>query len=401
MNKDGLKRLSAIQPVKKSFEQKAMINLVQASTAIPENKISTTDLVASMMHKLSSELINTIWTLGVDDRYSAMDNYADFLNGAPMNMTTSTTEMGVDATRKCIEEWGGDPSQIGLLIAATNTPDRMLPCLASEVMSRTHGLLPRSMATVSMQSQGCSVMLKSVEVAQWYLAANPGKMAMVLMSEAHTPFVAPLLRNGYYGFRGTARMRKNDQLDDAGFEHERTETTLVIQSMLFGDGAVALLLGTSQAGKPSFGPISHLTNDSPEDVNLLSMVNNSSHSSLKGKPQYFMRPAVPARGAHYAVTTVNRVLHNPHSAVSDLSQVDDCLIHTGSKKILDGVCSQLHLDTDSTKVEKSYDVLENFGNLSSASTGFMLAGKKEWAGPAMVVGFGVGFTASAGLMSMN
>jgi hypothetical protein len=31
----------------------------------------------------------------------------------------------------------------------------------------------------------------------------------------------------------------------------------------------------------------------------------------------------------------------------------------------------------------------------------MLAGKKEWTGPAMVVGFGVGFTASAGLTSMN
>jgi len=114
-----------------------------------------------------------------------------------------------------------------------------------------------------------------------------------------------------------------------------------------------------------------------------------------------MRPAVPARGAHYAVATVNDVLHNPNSPVSDMSQIDDCLIHTGSKKILDGVCSQLHLDTDSTKVEKSYDVLENYGNLSSASTGFMLANKKEWAGPAMVVGFGVGFTASAGLMSVN
>jgi len=95
------------------------------------------------------------------------------------------------------------------------------------------------------------------------------------------------------------------------------------------------------------------------------------------------------------------VLTNPKSPVSDLSQVDDCMIHTGSKKILDGVCSQLHLERDSTKVSKPYDVLENFGNLSRASTGFMLAGKKEWAGPAMVVGFGVGFTASAGLMSMN
>ncbi|PYS41075.1 MAG: hypothetical protein DMF71_11980 [Acidobacteria bacterium] len=378
-----------------------MISLVQASTATPQNMFSTTELVASMMHKFSPELINTICSLGVENRYSTMNNYADFLSGAPMNPTSSTTDLGVNATRKCIEEWGGDPSQIGLLIAATNTPDQMLPCLASEVMGRTHGLLPRSLSTVSMQSQGCSVMLKAVEVAQWYLAANPGKMAIVLMSEAHTPFVAPLLSDEYYGFREIARLRKSDKFTDTEFEEQRTETTLAIQSMLFGDGAVALLLGQDQAGKPTFGPISHLTNDSPDDVNLLTMVSNSSHPALNGKPQYFMRPAVPTRGAHYAVTTVNDVLHNPHSPVSDLSQVDDCLIHTGSKKILDGVCSQLHLDTDSTKVHKSYDVLQNFGNLSSASTGFMLAGKKEWAGPAMVVGFGVGFTASAGLMSMN
>jgi len=378
-----------------------MISLAQASTATPRNKFSTTELVATMMHKFSPELINSICSLGVENRYSTMNNYAEFLMGAPMNPTSSTTELGVDATRRCIEEWGGDPSQIGLLIAATNTPDQMLPCLASEVMARTHGLLPRSLSTVSMQSQGCSVMLKSVEVAQWYLAANPGKMAIVLTSEAHTPYVAPLLRDEYYGFREVARMRKNGKLTDAQFESERTETTLAIQSMLFGDGAVALLLGSDLDGKPRFGPIAHLTNDSPEDANLLTMVSRSSHPALNGKPQYFMRPAVPQRGAHYAVTTIKDVLDNPKSAVKDLSEVDDCMIHTGSKKILDGVCSQLHLDTDSTKVHKSYDVLESFGNLSSASTGFMLAAKEEWTGPAMVVGFGVGFTASAGLMSVN
>ena len=378
-----------------------MISLIQASTATPRTKFSTTELVAAMMHKLSPELINTICTLGVENRYSTMDNYADFLNGAPMNATSSTTDLGVNATRKCIEDWGGDPSQVGLLVAATNTPDQMLPCLASEVMGRTHGLLPRSLSTVSMQSQGCSVMLKSVEVAQWYLAANPGKLAIVLMSEAHTPFVAPLVQEEYYGFREIARMRKNDKLTDAEFQQQRTETTLAIQSMLFGDGAVALLLGQDVAGRPTFGPIAHLTNDSPDDVDLLRMISSSSHPALNGKPQYFMRPAVPARGAHYALATVNDVLQNPNSPVSDLSQVDDCLIHTGSKKILDGVCSQLQLATDSTKVHNSYDVLENYGNLSSASTGFMLARKTEWAGPAIVVGFGVGFTASAGLMSVN
>src|SRR5688500_19416522 len=115
--------------------------------------------------------------------------------------TSSTTDLAVVATQRCIHEWGGDPTRIGLLVAATNTPDQMLPCLASEIMGKTHGLLSRSLRTVSMQAQGCSVLLKSIEVAQWYLAANPGKLALVVMSEAHTPSVAPHLRDVIFGFR--------------------------------------------------------------------------------------------------------------------------------------------------------------------------------------------------------
>jgi len=251
-----------------------------------------------------------------------------------------------------------------------------------------------------MQAQGCSVLLKSIEVAQWYLAANPGKLAIVVMAEAHTPYVAPLLRDEYSGYREIIRLRKDRKLDPEQFEQQRLDTTFVIQSMLFGDGAVALLVG-SEEGKPAFGPISHLTNDEPTDMNLLTMINNSSHEYLKGRPQYFMQPNVPSRGAHYAVTTVKNVLKHPDSPVSNLTEVDDCLIHTGSKKILDGVCSQLDLEPKSAKVNGSYKVLEHYGNLSSASTGFMLAEKNEWSGPAMVVGFGVGFTASAGIMNFN
>ncbi len=377
-----------------------MINLLSASTAVPQNVFRTTELVGSLMHKLSPELINTISSLGVHQRFSILENYPDFLCGKPKAATSSTTKLGVAATKRCIHDWGGDPNRIGLLVAATNTPDQMLPCLASEIMGQTHGLLSRSLRTVNMQAQGCSVLLKSIEVAQWYLAANPGQLAIVVMSEAHTPYVAPLLRDEYSGYRELIRRRKDRKLDPCEFEQQRLDTTFVIQSMLFGDGAVALLVGTEE-GKPAFGPISHLTNDDPSDMNLLRMVNSSSHPFLKGRPQYLMQPSVPTRGAHYAVTTVKNVLQHPDSPVSDLTEVADCLIHTGSKKILDGVCSQLDLEPESAKVHGSYKVLERYGNLSSASTGFMLAEKNEWAGPAMVVGFGVGFTASAGIMNFN
>jgi 3-oxoacyl-[acyl-carrier-protein] synthase III len=377
-----------------------MINLLSASTAVPQNVFRTTELVGSLMHKLSPELINTISSLGVHQRFSILENYPDFLCGKPKAATSSTTKLGVAATKRCIHDWGGDPNRIGLLVAATNTPDQMLPCLASEIMGQTHGLLSRSLRTVNMQAQGCSVLLKSIEVAQWYLAANPGQLAIVVMSEAHTPYVAPLLRDEYSGYRELIRRRKDRKLDPCEFEQQRLDTTFVIQSMLFGDGAVALLVGTEE-GKPAFGPISHLTNDDPSDMNLLRMVNSSSHPFLKGRPQYLMQPSVPTRGAHYAVTTVKNVLQHPDSPVSDLTEVADCLIHTGSKKILDGVCSQLDLEPESAKVHGSYKVLERYGNLSSASTGFMLADKDEWSGPAIVVGFGVGFAASAGIMNFN
>jgi 3-oxoacyl-[acyl-carrier-protein] synthase III len=377
-----------------------MINLLSAATSVPKNAFKTTELVGSLMHKLSPELINTIGALGVEQRYSALENYPDFLCGKPKNATSSTTELAVAATKRCIHEWGGNPDRIGLLIAATNTPDQMLPCLASEIMGKTHGLLSRSLRNVSMQAQGCSVLLKSIEVAQWYLAANPGQLALVVMAEVHTPFAAPLLRDEYCGYRELIKLRKERRLDSDQFEQQKLDTTFVIQSMLFGDGAVALLVG-SEEGKPAFGPISHLTNDQPNDMNLLTMTSNSSHPLLNGRPQYFMRPNVPTRGAHYAVTTIKNVLQHPESPVSNLAQVDDCLIHTGSKKILDGICSQLDLHPDSAKVHGSYKVLQRYGNLSSASTGFMLAEKNEWSGPAMVVGFGVGFAASAGIMNFN
>ncbi|MBV9957420.1 MAG: hypothetical protein JO360_03330 [Acidobacteria bacterium] len=350
------------------------------------------------MHKLSPELINTIGTLGVDQRYSTLENYPSYLAGEEMHATTNVTSMSVKAATECVEKWGGDPHKIGLLIAATNTPSQLLPCLASEVMANMHGTLSRTISTVSMQAQGCSVLLKSIEVARWYLCANPNKVALVLVAEAHTPYIRPLLNDDYFGYRELARMRK--RCTEEELDKLRTDTTFVVQSMLFGDGAVAFLIGKEE-GIAAFGPISHLTNDEPEDVDLLAMEGGSIKPVVEGRPQYLMRPNVPYRGAHYAVSTVNSVLNDSHSPITSLSQVERCLIHTGSKKILDGVCAQLDLDPDSTKVRTSYDILRNYGNLSSASTGFMLAERGYQSGPALVVGFGVGFAASAGLLNFN
>src|SRR5690349_18970492 len=87
-----------------------MINLLSAATAVPQNAFKTTEIVRSLMHKLSPALITTINALGVNQRYSTLENYPEFLCGAPKAATSSTTKLGVAATKRCIHEWGGDPN---------------------------------------------------------------------------------------------------------------------------------------------------------------------------------------------------------------------------------------------------------------------------------------------------
>lgn len=151
--------------------------------------------------------------------------------------TSCTTELGIGATRRCIQEWGGDRSQIGLLIASTETPDQMLPCLASEVLRKSEGLFPRAIRTVSMMPGGFALE-KSIEVARWFLSANPAQLAIILMAESGGPAVAPLLRNQYSSPRRFLRWRKQHKLDLEQF---------VVQSVPFSDGAVALLVGGRSA----------------------------------------------------------------------------------------------------------------------------------------------------------
>jgi len=50
------------------------INLLAAATSTPQHSFKTSELVAALMHKLSPELINTINSLGVDQRYSTREN---------------------------------------------------------------------------------------------------------------------------------------------------------------------------------------------------------------------------------------------------------------------------------------------------------------------------------------
>ncbi len=372
------------------------MNLLSINTSLPEHSFSTIELIEAFDGRLSTDLQNTIKNMGVENRHSVVSNFPEAITiGAGFNYNTSTTDFACKAANACIEKSNIASEDIGLLITVTNTQSYILPGLAYSLQAQMRDYLSPAINIMNMQGSGCSALLKAIELANWYLQVNTNKSALVVSSEVHLPYSQVFLEKQYYSFH---EIRESNWSQSE--REKKTQSTLeVIQSFLFGDGAVALLLGTGNG--MNFNNICHLTNEKPEDVNLLMVKDGGTQNPvINGKVKYEMGPRVAPRGAEYAQSLLKDILEQPGSPISDIKQSDFLLIHTGSKKILDRICSKINIPTSSPKVAVPYKVLQRYGNLSSASIGFMLA-EIQHEGVGVILSFGAGFSGSAGVVSFN
>ena len=108
-----------------------------------------------------------------------------------------------------------------------------------------------------------------------------------------------------------------------------------------------------------------------------------------------MDPGVLSDGAGYVHAVVTELLAEAPFGVESVGDCEALLLHTGSKRILDDVCRQLGVARESEAVAPSYRTLRDYGNLSSASVGFMVAEADLRPGPGVMAGFGGGFSATA------
>jgi 3-oxoacyl-[acyl-carrier-protein] synthase III len=372
------------------------MNLLSINTSLPEHAFSTAELIEAFDGRLSTDLQKTIKNMGVENRHSVVSNFPEAITkGAGFNYTTSTTDFACKAANRCIEESNIASEDIGLLITVTNTQSYILPGLAYSLQAQMRDILSPAINIINMQGSGCSALLKAIELANWYLQINTNKSALVVSSEVHLPYSQVFLEKQYYSFH---EIRESNRSQSE--REKKTQSALeVIQSFLFGDGAVALLLGAGNG--MNFNNICHLTNEKPEDVNLLMVKDGGTQNPvINGKVKYEMGPRVAPRGAEYARSLLKDILEQQGSPISDIKQSDFFLIHTGSKKILDRICSKINIPTSSPKVASPYKVLQRYGNLSSASIGFMLA-EIQYEGVGVILSFGAGFSGSAGVVSFN
>lgn len=357
-------------------------HLVAVAAELPRPEYTTDELIAAGRGHLSDKLSAMLSNLGVQKRHSILANFPDVLfRGAEPELDIGASELGVRAARECLAKAAVPTERIGLVLGVTSSPGRLLPSLVCDMFAQMPEL-PRTSANLGIEFMGCSAIAKAVDTARWYLNCHPDQYVLVCFMDAITP-LSPVLPGFYEHFSEVA-------------SGDRQNTVNALHGFLFADAAVAMVFG-SGGGGPSFGPVASLTNERAADAELGTVPDGGSDIPVvNGRRAYTLSAGITSRGVAYATRTLERVLASDACTLSAPSEASLLLMHTGSTRILDGLCDQFGVRPDADAVASSYRVLRDYGNTIGCSVPLMLAEPvHRQAGQGLIISFGLSFSCGA------
>lgn len=145
-----------------------LAEIVATGRYVPDCVVTNDDLAKRM--DTSDEWIRT--RTGIRERRIADED-------------TSAAELGARAARIAMERAGVQPGEVDILILSTATPDRWLPSTACD----TQALLGCDNAVAFDLMAACSGHLYGLSMAEGYLAAGRGEIALVIAAEKMSAIV--------------------------------------------------------------------------------------------------------------------------------------------------------------------------------------------------------------------
>jgi len=319
---------------------KPLAEIVSTGRYVPSNIVTNDDLARRM--DTSDEWISS--RTGIRARRIAPD-----CEGA--------ADMGAAAARIALERAHVDPGEVDILILSTATPDRWLPSTACDVQA----LLGCANAVAFDIMAACSGFLYGLSMAEGYIAAGRGEVALVVSTEKMSAIV--------------------------DWEDRST-------CVLFGDGAGAAVV------KPSNGSgRGILSSHMRSDGNLAQLLWRPAGGV--GVP---LTPEVLARHDHLvhmegrevfknAVRSMSEATHMAlHDAGLTAVDVDLMVPHQANLRIIEATAKYAGIP-----MEKVFINLDRYGNMSSASIPVALdeARQRGLIGPGdnvLSAAFGAGLT---------
>ena len=276
----------------------------------------------------------------------------------------TTSDMGVQAARRALDDAGLAPADIDLLVVATMTPDLPMPAAAC-ILQHKLGL-PTTAACFDLNA-ACTGFVYALDTACAMLSSGRYHKALVVGAEKLSSIV--------------------DWKD---------RTTCV----LFGDGAGAVVLGTSP--KPDIGLLGTRLGTLGDSVDLLCIPNGGSSTpatsesiaagshfiKMKGKEVFKLAVRVMDEAA--------RDILEQHGLRAD--QISLVIPHQANLRIIEAISDYLELP-----MERFFVNVDRYGNTSAASIPIALdearrAGRIKPGDITLLVAFGAGLTYGSALI---
>lgn len=236
--------------------------------------------------------------------------------------------LSVDAIRDCLEGTMHD-HEITHLITVSCT-GMSAPGLDLQVMELMD--LPKNVYRTSVNFMGCYAAIHGLKMADAICKTEPNAKVMVVCTELCT----------------------------LHFQREPTQDNIA-SSLLFGDGSAAVLVTSDEFAKPGLR-IDHFYSEVVPKGKKDMAWELSSTGFLMTLSGY-----VPELLEEDFEPLVARALNH---AGTNKEQITHWCIHPGGKRILEAIHKSLELHNG--ELQTSYDVLQNFGNMSSPTILFVL-----------------------------
>lgn len=270
-------------------------------------------------------------------------------------------EIGVEASRKALDQAGIRPDEVDLIID-TSCTGVMIPALDVHVANALG--FRADVRRMPLTEAGCAAGATSMAFASDYLRGQPD--AVVLLLSVELPSLTL-------------------QLDDA------TRANLV-SAAIFGDGAAAVVLSNRPAKQASFEHLAHTTTLFPNTQEIMGFDLQTEGFKI------ILSRRIPLLVKRELRGRVDAFLE---SQGINLSQIGFFVLHPGGTKVLDNVRDVLDLSED--QVSAARGTLAAYGNLSSASVHFvahelLARGEVKPGQFGLTVAMGPGFTLELALL---
>ena len=302
----------------------------------------------------------------IKGRYLGMDAKTDALETDSDRRLARFLKFGritaVAAARRAMAEAGVETAEIAGLIINTCT-GYLCPGLSSYVAADLK--LRTSIRFQDLMGMGCGAAIPNLEAAAGMLARNGEGPVLSIAVEICTATIFP-----------------------------NHEPELVVSNSIFSDGAAAAVLDLAPDNRA--GGLARFVDF---EAGLFPKYREDlRYRTEGGRLRNYLSKRVPVIGAHTVTEVATRLLARHGLSRNDIAW---WAVHPGGTVVLAQVAKELELADEALRF--SYNVFENYGNMSSPSVLFVLreilnSGRPKSGQKGMLLAFGAGFSAFAALM---